>query len=394
MTASAESSDPPTHRRASIALVIIGSFILFFGGFAVWAARQLLKTDDWVETSTELLEDQDIQQAVSTFMVDSLFSAVDVKGELEQALPPQLQPLAGPAAGGIRELAGRVSLRALESPKFQQLWAEANRAAHEEFVAIVEDQDPTDGTVSLDLSTLIAGVGDQVGIDVADKVPESIGSVEILQSDEISAVQDAVDLLQKLAYGLIIAALLLYAIAIWLARGRRREIVRAIGFGWIVVGVAIVAVRELAGNAIVDQLASTASVEPAVEATWSIGTSLLYASAVALIGYGVVAVIGAWLAGPTGLATAFRRGLAPLFNSPLAAYVVFLILVLMIFFVWAPTEGTQRLLPSLVLTILLIAGFEALRRRTAADFPDENWEASARRWRARLTRRGAEKPGD
>jgi hypothetical protein len=377
---------PPRFRRTSLALVVLGSLVLFLGAFAVWAARQALSTDDWVETSEELIADAEIQAAVEDFMVNALFDNVDVKGELEGVLPPRLKPLAGPAASGLRELANRVAQRAVESPRLQALWSDANRAAHEQLIVVIEgggDALSTEGgEVTLDLATLIEQVASQLGIDVSGKLPESIGEVEIIKSDELAAAQDGADLLKKASYGLILLALLIYAVAIWLARGRRRETVRAIGFGWIVVGIAVLVARELAGGAIVDALASTASVEPAIERTWAIGTSLLAASAAALVGYGVVAVLGASLAGPTGVATSIRRDLAPLFGNPVAAYSLLLVIVLLVF-LWAPTEGTQRLAPSLVLLVLTVAGFEGLRRKTVADFPDETWQSAGTRWRER-----------
>jgi len=375
-------------RKASIALVVLGSIVLFLSGFAVWASRQFLLTEDWVETSSELLEEEVIQEQVSAFLVDELFSAVDVKGQLEKALPPVAQPLAGPAAGGIRELAGRASLKALQSPKVQGLWADANRVAHEKLIVVIEGGNETvsteGGDVTLDLKMLIENVADNVGIDVSGKLPEEIGTIEVVKSDELAAAQDAVDLLKKLAYVLVLVALAIYALAIFLARGRRREAVRAIGFGWIVVGIAILVGRDFAGNALTEQLASTAAVEPAIDKTWSIGTSLLAASAAAVIGYGVVVVLGAVLAGPTAIATAIRRFLAPLMAAPLAAYGVLFVIVLLVFLI-APTEGTQRLAPSLVLLVLMLAGFEALRRKTVSDFPGESWEGFGERWRERAS---------
>jgi hypothetical protein len=376
-------------RRTSLALVVLGSLVLFLGAFAVWAARQALNTDDWVDTSTELLEDEEIQAAVETFLVDSLFDNVDVQGELAGVLPPRLKPLAGPAASGLRELANRVAQKAVESPKVQELWAEANRAAHEQLLVIVEGKDEgalstADGTVTLDLATIVEQIGARVGVDVAGKLPESVGEVEILKSDEIEAAQTGADLLRKASYALILISLLIYALAIGLARGRRRETVRAIGFAWIVVGIAVLAARSLAGGAIVDSLASTASVEPAIERTWAIGTSLLAASGAAVIGYGVVVVLGAALAGPRPTATAARRELAPLFHNRAAAYGVLLVIVLLVF-LWAPTEGTQRLAPSILLLVLMVIGFEALRRKVVGDFPDETWEDSAGRWRERFS---------
>ena len=374
-------------RKTSVALVALGSLVLFLAVFAVWASRQVLNTDDWVDTSTQLLEDEEIQAAVETFLVDELFTVVDVEAELAGVLPPRAKPLAGPAAGGIRELASRVAEKAVESPRVQQLWADANRVAHHQFIVVIEGGDGAlsteGGVVTLDLAMLIEQVAARVGIDVAGKLPESIGEVEILCSDELAAAQDGADLLKKLAWGLVIAALALYALAIWLGRGRRREVVRAIGFGWIVVGIAALAARELAGGAIVDQLATTAGVEPAVERTWAIGTSLLAASAAALIAYGAVIVLGAALAGPSSAASTVRRDLAPLFRNRPAAYAVLLVIVLLVF-LWAPTEGTQRLAPSIVLALLMVAGFEALRRRAVGDFPEETWATLGARWRRRI----------
>jgi hypothetical protein len=98
----------------------------------------------------------------------------------------------------------------------------------------------------------------------------------------------------------------------------------------------------------------------------------------------VVVVLGATLVGPTSFATSARRELAPLFHSRPTAYSLLLVTVLLVF-LWAPTEGTQRLAPSILLLVLMIAGFEALRRATVADFPDETWETAGARWSERFS---------
>jgi hypothetical protein len=41
---------------------------------------------------------------------------------------------------------------------------------------------------------------------------------------------------------------------------------------------------------------------------------------------------------------------------------------------WAPTQGTQRLVPTLVLIVLTVVGLEALRLQALRDFPDETWQ--------------------
>jgi hypothetical protein len=378
-------------RRTVIALIILASVIGFVAVFAVWAKRQLLETDTWTETSSQMLENKDIQVAVSGFLVDSLYKNVNVEKELAGALPPRLKPLAGPAAGGLRQLADRVALEALGRPRVQLLWEDANRQAHAAFLSIVEGGNQTvstqNGTVSLDLGTLVGRVGGQLGVNVAGKVPPQASQIEILKSDELSFAQDLVNLLRKLAIVLPAVALALYALAIYLARGWRRRALRASGIGFIVIGIAVLLGRSLAGTAVVDSLTNTAAAEPAASAAWSIGTSLLRDSGAAMIGYGIVIVFGAWLAGPGSVGATARRAITPVLRDRGVAYVVLAAIIGLVFW-WSPTEGTRRVIPSLILIALLIAGTEALRRQAITDFPEETWERRSERLRASLARVG------
>ena len=382
-------------RRTVIALVVLASVIGFFAVFAVWAERQLLETDTWTETSSELLKDEDIREAVADFLVDSLYQNVNVEKELAGALPKRLKPLAGPASGGLRQLADSLALQALERPRVQLLWEEANRQAHPVFLDVVEGGDETvsteNGVVSLDLRTLVAKLGGQLGVDVAGKIPPDAAEIVILRSDQLSAAQDAVNLLRELAVVLPFVALALYALAIYLARGWRRRALRAAGIGFILIGIAVLVARSVAGTAVVDSLATTAAAEPAASATWDIATSLLRDSGVAMIGYGFVILFGAWLAGPGSIGATARRAITPVLRERGVAYAVLAAIVGLVFW-WAPTPSTQRLIPSLILIVLLIAGMEALRWQAIRDFPEETWERRSQRWQASLARVGRKEP--
>ena len=155
--------------------------------------------------------------------------------------------------------------------------------------------------VYLDLGVVVGQLGTAVGIDIASRIPAGVAEIDIMRADQLTAVQDGADGLEKLAYILPLIALLLLALAVYLARGWRRVAVRSAGFVLIAVGLVVLVSRGIAGNFVVDALATTAAVEPAADSVWTIGTSLLSAAAVALIGYGAVIVIGAWLAGPGSL---------------------------------------------------------------------------------------------
>jgi hypothetical protein len=368
----------PRQRRGVVfSLIAVASLIGFLAVFAIWANRQLLETDTWVDTSTKLLEDDEIRTQVSYFMVDELYANVDVQAELQQALPPRLQPLAGPAAAGLRELTLRLADQALQRPRVQQLWEDANRKSHEVLIEVIRHGGDED--VTLDLGTIVSQLGDQLGVDVAGRIPPGVAQIEILPNDELSAAQEAVKVLRGLAIVLTLIALALFGLAIYLAQGWRREALRTIGFAFIAIGIAVLVVRSLAGDGVVNSLSSTEAVEPAVADTWSIGTSLLSDQGGAMIFYGLFIVIGAWLSGPMGFARDARRAIAPILERRAIAYFA-LAIILLLLFVWSPTPGFERLPTALLLIVLSIVGLEFLRHRAITDFPNETWESASERW--------------
>src|SRR5215204_2556679 len=127
MTAAGPSERP--HRLAVAILLVVATILTFVAIFSFWVNRQAMNTDNWTETSGKLLEDEEIQAQLSTFLVTQLYANVDVQAELERALPPEATALAGPAAGGLRQLALQVAERALTTAAVQSIWAEANRSA-------------------------------------------------------------------------------------------------------------------------------------------------------------------------------------------------------------------------------------------------------------------------
>jgi hypothetical protein len=364
-----------TRWRISIALIVLASVIGFFSVFALWAERQALETDTWTETSSELLANEEIRNALADFLVDELYANVNVEGEIRKRLPPQVKGLAGPAAGGLRQVAGEASRKVLAQPKVQGLWEQANRAAHEQLLAVIDDRNEavstTGGVVTLNLDTIVARLAQQLGIsaDVASKLPPDVAQLEVLRSNELEAVQTGADLLRTLAFVLTALTLVLYALAIYIARGRRRETLRSVGIAFIVVGALVLFAHEIAGNAITSSLADTEASEPAVEATWTIATSLLTETGEAIIGYGIVIILAAWLAGPTASATWVRRAATPYLRRPAIAYSGLAVLLVLIFW-WSPTEATRRLGLSLLLIALLALGVEMLRRQLIREFPD------------------------
>jgi hypothetical protein len=370
-------------RTLVTAITVLATVIGILAVFAIWANRQALETDNWVETSDKLLEDEEISNALANYLVDELYANVDVDAEVAAALPPELKPLAGPISGGLRQAADRGAKEAFDRPRVEQLWEEANRRAHDRFLQVVEGDAP-DEDVTISLATIVQQLGDQLGLDIADKLPPDTAELVVLPASDLSAAQDAVKLFKEIVLILAVLALLLFALAVYLADGWRRQALRNVGFAFIFIGLFILVARSIGGGFVTSSLASSESVEPAVNNAWTIGTSMLSEGAGAMILYGIAIVLGAWLAGPGGLATSARRAITPLLHDRTTAYASLLVVLLLLFW-WSPTEGFRRMPNSLVIIALLVVGMEMLRKQALKDFPGETWEKAAERWRDRTS---------
>jgi hypothetical protein len=363
------------HRGGVYALLVAGTVAAFLSIMAIWVQRQVLDGDNWTRSSSQLLEDPAIRTAVSGYLVDQLYANVDVAGELRGLLPAQAKGLAGPAAGGLRTVAQNLADQALQRPRVQAAWEQANRAAHAQLIRVLngggKGVSTANGAVTLDLGALLADLDARTGIGgrAAGRIPPGAAQLTVLRSDQLKTAQNLASALRPLAIGLTALMLVLYALAIWLARGWRRRALRGVGIGLVIAGIAALLARRVGGDQVVASLASTESVRPAIASTWRIGTSLLQSIATAAVAYGVVAIIGAWLAGPTSAAIAVRRTTAPYLREPAWAYGGLAVVVLLLL-VWAPTQALRQPVTALILIALLAGGFEALRRQTEREFPD------------------------
>jgi len=376
MAAPEPSPARPRRRWLARGLVVLAALLAFLALHAIWLDRQLLNTDNWTASSSELLEKPAVRNQAAAFLTDELYQRVDIEATIRDALPPRAQVLAEPAARLLRE---RVELRArqmLERPRVQALWEDANRAAHQMLMRVLEGGGTAvsteNGTVVLNLKTLLEELQAQVGIGgrVAGALPADAAQITVLKSDQLATAQDVAKLIDGLPIVLVALSLLLFAAALLLAPDVRRHTVRGYGIGLMAAGAAAIASIAWAGDYIVGSLSDTAATEPVVRDVWDVYDTLLIEASTAAIGYGAVMVLGAWLAGPTAWAVDVRRALAPYLAQPALAYGAFAALMFIVVVWWSPTPATRNPVTALLLVALLALGFEALRRRTRGEFPD------------------------
>ena len=358
---------------------MLGSLLAFLSVFAIWIERQALNTDDWVDTSGRLIQNETIRDSGQQLpRRPALRKRRRRKGTRRN--PPRRHQ--GTRRAGLRRAApGRRRRRRKGAGKLDRAGTleDANRAAHEQLLAVLEDKKEAvsteEGKVSLNLGSLITNLAGQVGIgaDLAEKLPPDAGQITILRSDQLKTAQDIVVAIKGLALVLSLLTFLAFGLAIYLSREGRWVTVLFCGIGLVAAGFAVIVFREIAGGIVVDQLVNEESVKPAAEAAWSIGTSLMTSIATTVIVIGVLFGIAGWLASPTGSARSTRRVIAPALRDYLAYVYAGLAIVVGIYFLSAPTQNLRSFLTTLVIAGLAAFGIHELRKQAAEEFPDASF---------------------
>jgi LPXTG-motif cell wall-anchored protein len=310
-----------------VVLLVIAGLIAPLSVVAAWARDEVGDTQRYVQTVAPLADDPAVQRAIADRITTELFNRIDVKAITQdaidalaaQGLPPRvsqrLSALAGPVAGGIRSFVETQVTKLVQSDTFSQAWEAANQAAHTQLVGILTGEGTdqvsvTGDTVSINLAALIDTVKQQLtaaGFGLAEQIPEVNASFPIVQSADLVKAQNAFRLLNNLAVWLPVIGLLLLALAIYLARNRRRTLVAAaltVAASMLLLGAGLNIFRAVYLNSI------PPSVLPADAAAaiydQLVGFIRLNLRAVLVVSLAVA--IGAWVSGPSGAPV--RRGVS------------------------------------------------------------------------------------
>ncbi|MEK6328554.1 MAG: hypothetical protein AABM66_13670 [Actinomycetota bacterium] len=499
------------HRAIVWSLIVLASVVLVLSIAANWVQRETLNTDQVVNTTDEIVQDEDVQQALATYTVDQLYANVDVQGEIQKKLPSAAQPLAVPIAAATRQLATNVAERALATPQVQNLVSTAIGRAQEQFVSLIENKDEyvstTGGDVTLEYGSIVADLATRLGInpatisqiqgvvqeysvdlqqglataqsqiesvratlselqagelspelqgnlqtlqrnaaklqatvaslekgikDVLAKVPDQLqsrlsdldgrlsdldgrltaleqriaavlkdpsqanvetldaslaslearittllgrqvvqhpGELVLMESSQLSGLQDLISALRNLGFVLPLLALILYLSALYLAKGWRREALIAAGGGILMATLVVLLTRRLIGSG-VESVASSEAVKPAVTSVWDTLSEGLRQRALFALVIGLAFVVGGLLAGPGRHAVSIRRSLAPyLRDHPVAVYSVLAVLFLLWLSFIPGINNLGQVLVIVVLAALAVVGVELLRRQAAREFP-------------------------
>lgn len=310
----------------TVLLVLVG-LLAPMAVVAIWAEDQISDTDRYAETVAPLASDPAVQAAIADRVTTEVFRRLDVKAVTQQAvdaleqqgLPPRvatrLSALATPLASGVEGFVHEQVLRLVESEEFRQAWVAANRAAHDEVVAVLTGETggavvATGDTVSLNLAPVIASVKKELtssGFALASRIPSVDAEFTIFTSPDIEKAQDAIRLIGTASRVLPVLALVLLGVAVALGRSRRRTLVAGalvVALSMVLLGMALNGFRVVYLDAVpTDELPADAAAAVYDALVQFIRVNL---RAVLVLFLAVAAI--AWVTGPAPAPTAVRRG--------------------------------------------------------------------------------------
>jgi hypothetical protein len=349
-------------------LIAVATLLAIVATLGAWADRQLLNTDNWVDTTDELIADAEIRDALAAFIANDLVRTPEARQRVQNALPERAAPLAAPITAAIGEVAERTTRRLLATKEIQSLWSEANKLTHQQFVRAVNGEKPFDKqAIIIDLRPLEGKIGQRLGMAEEVSRGGQNGRIVILNANQLDSLQSGVHLFKALRWVTLALALVLFAAAVFLAPDRRRTLLN-VGLALIVAGLFVLVVRRVLGDAIVQSLTSNGPAKPAADDAWHIATGLLREIAASGVVLGVIVALGAWLAGAGRWATATRGFLAPVLRDDPAIAGGIAGIVLMLLLLAGILPGGDKIIIVLIYIALLVAGLVVLRRQVIREF--------------------------
>jgi len=310
----------------SAVLIVLTCILVPVALLTVWVHDIALDTDRYVATVKPLATDPAIQDAAvhriseaADVRVDGDQAAADIAAWLtSQGLPPRaaaaVRNLGPQLDSAVDNTVTKVATRFVESDRFEKVWTNANRAAHNTVVHALTGEGRgavgvSGGTVTLDVGTAVDRVKQELvdaGLSPASKIPDVDKQMVLFHSDQLGKIRKGAHLLDVIGDWFPVLVVAIGAAGVLLAHRRRRALARtALGaaFACLLVTIALVVARHY----YLDHLPPQIQSQSAAAAVFDTLLHFLRVSLRTGIVLGVVIALGAYLIGPGRLPVAVRR---------------------------------------------------------------------------------------
>ena len=250
-------------RRFGVAvLVVLFAILVPVTVTATWAHRTVLNTGAWTRTTNPIASDPAVTAAVSRQITDQIYQALNPQQAIANALPAQAAFLAAPIANGAKTYVQQGVDKVLSSDQFQTFWQQANQFAHKQLVAVLRGDSKvlqtTNGQVVLNLVPVVNAAlqsvegfasnvigkpidlptinGNELPSAACEKisaaldrpVPSTCGQIALFPADKLTQAQRAVRAFDRGVLALLIVTPIVFAVALWLSRRRRRTLLQLV----------------------------------------------------------------------------------------------------------------------------------------------------------------------
>jgi hypothetical protein len=234
--------------RAPVAavLIVLGCVLAPLALLGVWAGNQVSDTARYVENVEPLVHDPAVQNALTDKITNAITAQADVTARADQAAAaltgkglPRVGTLLHNFAPQINSaFTGFVHTQVhkiVVSPKFAQLWVQANTRIHTQLVKVLSGQGSSsvsvsNGNVVLNLGPFINLVKQDLagrGLSIVSKLPYINPTFTLFSAKYLVKAQSGYRAVNDLKIVLPILVVLLLAAGVYVARGHRRSLIGA-----------------------------------------------------------------------------------------------------------------------------------------------------------------------
>ncbi len=266
VAASARRSGGRTRRILAGVALVLACLLILLTTVALWTHQVVLNTDRFTSLAGKVMTAPAVIDPLSARISDQVVAALDVQDRLEARLPDAVKPLAGTLTLAVGSAIDTRLQVALLNPRIQAALLRVLSVTHAGVVRLLRDKPDSvsvvDGYIVVQvfpvvgeaLTELQAGGVIPADIQLPDltspdapgvlagrlqtalgvTLPADFGTIQLVKADRLLAARSAVQAFDVIVVVLLILSIVLVALALWLARDRRRMVVY-LGIGTLIV---------------------------------------------------------------------------------------------------------------------------------------------------------------
>jgi hypothetical protein len=297
-------------------LLGLASLVFVTAVLVFYAALSLINTNRFMNLAGPLSEQKSVQRIVARRTTKALYDQINLEQLTADALPPRISFLAPTVSRQIRQQSDNQAEQLLASDKFQTIWRNSMRSAHERLIDGLANY-RGDGTIDLqdvytNLSSNISN--DKLSFLSKIKLPPKYGQIVIVQSQWLGTASFIVSNLTAIRILTISLLLILLGLAVWVSVNRRKTITQ---IGILISSLSFLLL--LAGRVVRTLL--TAKVIPENQQmfldVWKVFTTSFVTQMVTTLIFGLAVAFVAWIGGNSKLAGNIKNRISLLFNGKL-----------------------------------------------------------------------------